>query len=87
MDYSPDGLDLAEVLKRALKYLVEGGAVALAAFYIPQGKRLALQEVLMLAVTAAATFAILDLYAPAISSSARLGAGFGVGGNLVGFPK
>ncbi len=87
MDFELDGLDFAEVLKRALKYLVEGGAVALAAFYIPKGKSLNLQEVLMLAVTAAATFAVLDLYAPAVSSSARLGAGFGVGGNLVGFPQ
>jgi len=81
-----EGFDIGEVLKRALKYLVEGGAVALAAFYLPQSKRLTLQEILMLGITAAATFAILDLYAPAIGSSARLGAGFGVGGNLVGFP-
>ena len=31
----------------------------------------------MIAVTAAATFAILDMYTPEIGSSARAGAGFG----------
>ena len=41
----------------------------------------------MIAVTAAATFALLDLYAPSVSAYARQGAGFGVGANLVGFPR
>jgi len=82
-----DGLDLAEVARRALKYLVEGGAVALAAFYIPSGKKLKLEEVLMIALTAAATFAILDMYVPSIGATVRSGAGFGIGANLVGFPR
>jgi|TARA_B110000858_G_scaffold147870_1_gene167980 ABC-type Co2+ transport system permease subunit len=82
-----DSLDLAEVARRALKYIVEGGAVALAAFYIPAGKRLKLEEVLMIALTAAATFAILDMYVPSIGATARSGAGFGIGANLVGFPR
>ena len=30
--------DLQEVVKRAVKYLIEGGAVAVAAFYIPKKK-------------------------------------------------
>jgi len=86
MSYSPDGFDFQEVLKRAAKYLVEGGAVALAAYYIPQGRKLKFEEVAMIAVTAAATFAILDMYTPSIGSAARTGAGFGIGSNLVGFP-
>ena len=82
-----EGLDLAEVARRALKYLVEGGAVALAAYYVPQGKaKLSFDSICIIAVTAAATFAILDMYTPDISASARMGAGFGIGGNLVGFP-
>ena len=28
--------DLQEVVKRAVKYLIEGGAVAVAAYYIPK---------------------------------------------------
>ena len=82
-----EGLDLAEVARRILKYIVEGGAVALAAFYIPSGKSLKIEEVLMIALTAAATFAILDMYAPSVGNTARTGAGFGVGANLVGFPR
>ena len=37
--------------------------------------------------TAAATFSILDTYVPSMASQARSGAGFGIGANLVGFPK
>lgn len=78
--------NLQEILKRAVKYLIEGAAVAVAAFFIPS-KQPRLEEVLMIAVTAAATFALLDLYAPSIGAFARQGAGFGVGANLVGFPR
>lgn len=77
--------DLQEVVKRAVKYLIEGACVAVAAFYIPQ-KQMKIEEILILAITAAATFAILDMYAPSIGSATRQGAGFGVGANLVGFP-
>lgn len=80
-----DALNLQEVVKRAVKYLVEGAAIAVVAFYIP-AKKLALEEILMIAVTGAASFAILDMFAPSVSYAARTGAGFGVGANLVGFP-
>jgi hypothetical protein len=83
MDY---GLDIMEVLRRAAKYLVEGGAVALAAHLVPKSK-LALGEIVILAVTAAAIFALLDLYSPSISSSTRVGSGLALGGGIVGgFP-
>ena len=77
--------DLQEVLKRAIKYIIEGTCVAIAAFYIPQ-KQMKIEEVFMLAITAAATFAILDMYAPSIGNATRQGTGFGIGANLVGFP-
>ena len=81
-----NSFNLQEVLKRAIKYLIEGTAVAVAAFFIPKNQP-KLEEVLMISVTAAATFALLDLYAPSVSAYARQGAGFGVGANLVGFPR
>ena len=40
----------------------------------------------LLALTAAATFAILDTYIPSMGVSARSGAGFGIGAKLVGWP-
>ena len=81
-----NSFNLQEILKRAIKYLIEGTAVAVAAFFIPKSQP-KLEVVLMIAVTAAATFALLDLYAPSVSAYARQGAGFGVGANLVGFPR
>ena len=77
------GVDTNEVLKRAIKYLVEGGAVAVAAYVLPK-KKLNGKEVMILGVTAAAVFAILDTFSPSVSMGARKGAGFGIGTGLVG---
>jgi hypothetical protein len=80
------GVDIADLVTRLVKYLLEGLAVAVAAFVLP-GKGLKYSEVGMIALVATATFAILDIYAPSVGSSARTGAGFGIGANLVGFPR
>jgi len=77
--------DVMEFVKRIIKYLVEGLMVAIAAYAIPK-RSLNLEEIGMLALTAAATFAILDTYVPTIGVTTRAGAGFGIGANLVGFP-
>ena len=77
--------DSGELVRRAIKYMVEGLMVAIAAFVIPQ-KRLKFDEVALIALTAAATFSILDTYLPSMAVTARSGAGFGIGANLVGFP-
>ena len=74
-----------ELIKRIIKYVVEGLMIAIAAYVIPK-KSLNLEEIACLALTAAATFAILDTYIPSMGVSARSGAGFGLGANLVGFP-
>tara|TARA_B100001287_G_C22325864_1_gene363892 strand:- start:181 stop:444 length:264 start_codon:yes stop_codon:yes gene_type:complete len=79
-------LDLGELVRRAVKYLVEGLMVALAAYAIPK-RSLNMDEVALIALTAAATFTILDTYLPSMAVSARSGAGFGIGANLVGFPR
>ena len=81
-----EGFNLGELVKRAIKYLVEGLMVALAAFAIHK-RSLNLDEVALIALTAAATFSILDTYVPSMGVSARSGAGFGIGANLVGFPR
>ena len=79
-------IDPNELLRRVIKYLVEGLMVAIAAFAIPK-KSLNLEEIALIALTAAATFSILDTYIPSMAVSARSGAGFGIGANLVGFPR
>jgi hypothetical protein len=78
--------DVADIVTRLVKYALEGLAVAVAAYLLP-GKVLKLSEIGMIALVALATFAILDIYAPSVGASARTGAGFGIGANLVGFPR
>ena len=81
----PPAFAVGDLVTRAVKYGLEGLAVAVAAFVLP-GKTLKMGEVGMIALVALATFAILDIYAPSVGASARTGAGFGIGANLVGFP-
>jgi len=75
----------SEVVNRVIKYLVEGLFVAMAAVFIPK-RSLPVEEILSLGIVAAAVFAILDVVSPSIGMTARQGAGFGLGANLVGFP-
>jgi ABC-type Co2+ transport system permease subunit len=77
--------DFSELIKRAIKYIIEGIIVALAAYVIPK-KSLNIEEVVVIALTAAATFSILDTYIPSMGVSARNGTGLGIGLNLAGFP-
>jgi hypothetical protein len=67
-----------------LKYLIEGIVVAVVAYYLT-GRKRNVTEVASIGVVAALTFAVLDFFTPSIGSSARLGSGFGIGSNLVGF--
>jgi hypothetical protein len=76
-------VDLYEFVKRLIKYLVLGIVVAIVAFSIPK-KALNLEEVVFISLTIAASYAILDVFAPSIGSAARQGAGYGIGLNLVG---
>jgi ABC-type Co2+ transport system permease subunit len=77
--------DLTELIKRAIKYLIEGLVVAVVATIVPR-KQLNVEEIVIIALTAAATFSILDVFIPSMGASARNGAGLGLGLNLVKFP-
>jgi len=78
-------INVGELVKRIIKYLVEGLMVAIAAYAIPK-RSLNMEEIILIALTAAATFSILDTYVPSMGVTARSGAGFGIGANLVKFP-
>jgi hypothetical protein len=78
-------MDLTELVKRAIKYLIEGLVVSLILVLLPR-KPLQVEEIVIVALTAAATFSILDVFIPSMGVSARNGAGMGIGFNLVGFP-
>jgi hypothetical protein len=77
--------DFRELVKRVVKYLVEGFIVAIVAIVVPK-KSLNVQEIIIISLTAAATFSILDVFIPSMGSSVRQGAGLGLGFNLVKFP-
>lgn len=81
MNYS---FDTREMFKRLVKYLMEGVVVGIVAAILPS-KQLSPQEIILLGLTAASIFALLDLVAPAIGAGARQGVGLGVGFNLMPF--
>ncbi len=70
-------------IQSLIKYLLEGLAVAVAAYLIPK-KSVDPKEIALIALTAAAIFAVLDQFAPAVAIGARQGAGFGIGFSQVG---
>ena len=78
-------INVGELIKRIIKYLVEGLMVAIAAYAIPK-RSLNVEEIILISLTAAATFSILDTYIPSMGAATRSGAGFGIGANLVKFP-
>ena len=78
-------INVGELVNRIIKYLVEGLMVAIAAYAIPK-RSLNVEEIILIALTAAATFSILDTYVPTMGVTARSGAGFGIGANIVKFP-
>lgn len=79
-------MDLTELVKRAIKYLIEGLVLAVVCLLVPR-KALNVEEIVIIALTAAATFSILDVFIPSIAVSARNGAGLSLGAGIVGgFP-
>jgi ABC-type Co2+ transport system permease subunit len=78
------GIDLGEFIKRIIKYLVEGLIVAIAAYAIPKKSFLNIEEIAIIGLTAAATFAVLDVFLPAVGVSAKQGLGFAIGTGLTG---
>jgi ABC-type Co2+ transport system permease subunit len=72
-----------ELVKKAIKYIVEGIIVAFASYVIPKQK-LNLEEVTVIALVAAATLAILDTFIPSMGASSRQGAGLAIGTGLAG---
>ncbi len=78
-------VDFSELVKKAIKYLIEGLVVAIVAILVPR-KSLSIEEIVVICLVATATFAILDVFIPSMGQSARQGVGLGIGFNLVKFP-
>jgi hypothetical protein len=59
-------LNSQEIIKRVIKYIIEGLMVAIACYAIPK-QNLQLEEIGLIALTAALTFSILDTYIPTMN--------------------
>jgi hypothetical protein len=71
------------MIVRITKYIIMGILMSTCCYIIP-GRKLLGEEVMLIAASAAATFAILDTYLPGVGVAARTGVGFTLGSNLVG---
>jgi len=65
------------------KYLLEGLAIVLAAWYIPR-RNVNLIEILLISLSVTAGMILLDKFAPGVASGARQGMGFNIGLKQVG---
>lgn len=80
-----DGYMSMFTLKNLVKYIIEGVAIAVAAFLIPN-RNSSLKEVAIIGLVAALTFFVLDTFSPATGDHSRQGAGLGIGYNLIASP-
>jgi len=69
-------------INNLVKYIVQGIAVAVAAYVIPNRKT-NMNEIMTISIIASLTFFVLDIFTDDIAKGARLGAGFGIGMGLV----
>lgn len=74
-------IDYSEVFGRILKYLIEGIAVGLVSYFVAQ---LNTDQIIIIAVSSAAIFAILDMYSPGTGNAFRMGIGLSAGTHMVG---
>jgi ABC-type Co2+ transport system permease subunit len=71
-------INLGELIKRIFKYIFIGFIVSLVSYVIPKQK-LNWEEIILISLSAGATFAILDTYLPSAGMSAMSGLGLGTG--------
>ena len=79
---------LTNFIRLILKYALEGLIIAVAAYYIPLLYKTSLRkptfnEIFSIGLTASITMIILDLFSRRTGLGLRLGAGLGIGKNLV----
>lgn len=69
-------------IKNLILYLIEGLAITFAAYVIPN-KKTQINEIIIIALMAAISFFMLDVFSETVGTGSRIGAGFGIGYNLV----
>ncbi len=71
-------LNVDDLVRKALKYALEGVAVAIAAKLLPDNN-LSLTQLIVIAFTTALVFAIIDGMAADVAFGVRTGAGLAIG--------
>ena len=79
---------ITKFIRLTLKYFIEGMVIAVCAYYIPLMFKSSLRkptfnEIFSIGLTASLTMLILDSFSETTSMGLRLGAGFGIGKNLI----
>ena len=74
-------IDYSEVFGRILKYLIEGICISLVCYFTTT---LNTDQIIIIAVSSACCFAILDMYSPRTGNAFRMGIGLGAGTHIVG---
>ena len=85
---SSSDINFKVILQIASKYIIQGLAIAMAAYYIPLMYKTSLRkptfnEICLISITAAFTMFILDYFTDTVGLGAKLGAGFTIGQNLI----
>lgn len=75
------------VLQISARYILQGLAIAMAAYYVPLMYKTSLRkptfnEIFLISITAAVTMFILDQFVSPVGFGAKLGAGFTIGQKL-----
>jgi uncharacterized membrane protein len=81
-----DSIDTRSLCRNIVKYIVLGLVISVVLVLLNKNK-LTVLDIITVALVAGAVYAILDTFAPNLSYPAQLGAGFGIGAGLVGFPQ
>jgi hypothetical protein len=81
-------INMENALQIASRYILQGLAIAIAAYYVPLMYKTSLRkptfnEIFLISITAAFTMFILDQFIAPVGFGAKLGAGFTIGQKLV----
>ena len=85
---SDNKINKSDIIQIVSRYILQGLAIALAAYYIPLMYKTSLRkptfkEIFLISITASFTMFLLDQFIAPVGFGAKLGAGFTIGQKLV----
>lgn len=77
-------INVQDIAQKMVKYIAEAVAISLACKLLP-GNNLTLRQLFVMAIIIALTLAIIDLFAPQVSSGLRMGVGLSIAFAMLNF--